>query len=169
MARYQFNDDAESRGEWLERGTSVTQLVVRGFGLVLMVIGLWIALAVLSEAWSLYKIPANIERFAQAIEEGSNLDHTLSSTSRALTPSEEAPAEILEGTQDAAGPIAAGFRLSYFVAWVLAILLLMLVGRLAIAAIKAGGELVLYDVHIKRFARELARESVRIQSTTQGR
>ena len=40
-----------------------------------------------------------------------------------------------------------------------AILLLMLIGRLSIAAVKAGGELVLYDLHIKRFVRELLREA----------
>ena len=168
MARYQFNDEAGSGGEWLERGTRFTQLVVRGFGLVLMVIGLWIALGVLSEAWSLYKVPANIERFALAIEEGSHLDATLTSARRELAPPDEAVAGT-DGTGDPPMEPPPAFRLSYFAAWVLAILILMLVGRLAIAAIKAGGELVLYDVHIKRFARELVRESLKVQSTTQGR
>jgi hypothetical protein len=54
-----------------------------------------------------------------------------------------------------------GFRLSYFVAWVISLLLLMLIGRLAIAAIKTGGELVLYDRHVQQLAREIVRESRR--------
>jgi len=35
----------------------------------------------------------------------------------------------------------------------------MLVGRLAIAPIKTGGELALYDLQIKRFAKYLAQQS----------
>jgi hypothetical protein len=35
----------------------------------------------------------------------------------------------------------------------------MLVGRLAIAAIKTGGELALYDLQIKRFAKYLVEHS----------
>ena len=158
MARYEF-DDKHTHTEWTETGTRYSQLVVRAFGFVLMLVGLWITLAVIAESWSLYQKPANIERLARAIEHGSNLDHALSRVSRgedlrdaAAAPAGNSETELL------------GFRMSYFVAWIIAILLLLLVGRLALGAVKAGGELVLYDVHIKKFARELARESLRARS-----
>jgi hypothetical protein len=158
VARYQFQDERED-DHWLERGTRIGQLLVRAAGFVLLLVGLWIALAVINEAWSLYRDPQRIESFAAAIERGSNLDQTLATASagNAQTGAVEAAAE---GSAHATGATAApSFRLSYFVAWVIVILLLLLIGRLAIAAVHTGGQLVLYDRHIKRFARELLREA----------
>jgi len=155
MARYQFNEEAAPT-DWQERGTQLSQFVVRGFGFVLMLVGLWISLAVIAESWSLYKNPVNIERLAKAIERGSNLDHALSRVSQ----QGQMPAESTSAATDVETEVL-GFRMSYFVAWIIAILLLMLVGRLAIAAVKTGGELVLHDAHIKKFARELVRESLK--------
>ncbi|MDA0822941.1 MAG: hypothetical protein O3C28_11020 [Proteobacteria bacterium] len=120
-----------------------------------MIVGLWIGLKVINEAWSLYKHPQNIERLARAIESGSNLDKAL--TAKAPDNLSES-ADASEASDDRVREVntALGFRLSYFVAWIIAILLLMLVGRLSIAAIKTGGELALYDLQIKRFAKYLA-------------
>lgn len=146
MTRYQFEPEASTDGI-LAQGTRIAHIVVRACGFVLLTVGLWIALAVIGEAWSLYQSPERIERFATAIERGSHLDRALASTSTAPD---------IEGE---AAPVAPSFRLTYFVAWVIAILLLLLIGRLAIAAVKTGGELVLYDLHIKRFVRELVREA----------
>ena len=99
---------------------------------------------------ALYKNPQNIERFAQAIEKGSNLDKAIASVK----------GNSDKQAEDGASQVAElGFRLSYFAAWVLAILLLMLVGRLALAAVKTGGELALYDMQIKKFAKLLAQEA----------
>lgn len=169
MARYQFEPESEAEGI-LSRGTQIAHTVVRACGFVLLSVGLWIALAVIAEAWSLYQKPQKVERFALAIEQGSHLDRALANTTsgRALASEEDAPAELgararvspVTGAAAAAAdnPEGASFRLSYFVAWILIILLLMLIGRLAIAAVKTGGELVLYDLHVKRFVRELLRE-----------
>ncbi|MBI2802507.1 MAG: hypothetical protein HYX63_19890 [Gammaproteobacteria bacterium] len=154
MALYQFDDDND--GEGVGRWTRIAQIVVRGLGMVLLLVGLWIALAVISEAWSLYQDPQKIERLAKAIEHGSNLDRTLSTASSKLAITAD---ETTATTPPRAVPVQPdpelGFRMTYFVAWVVAVLLLMLCGRLAIAAVKTGGELVLYDMQIKRFAREL--------------
>ena len=158
MARYQFNDDTAAP-DWSERSLQLSQLVVRGFGFVLMLVGLWISLAVIAEAWSLYKNPANIERIAKAIERGSNLDRALSRVGTVDRSTLDDDAAATTGA-DAATEVL-GFRMSYFVAWVIAILLLMLVGRLSIGAVKTGGELVLHDAQVKKLARELVREAAR--------
>jgi len=50
-------------------------------------------------------------------------------------------------------------RLTYFLAWIIAILLLMVVGGLASSAIRTGGQLALYDLQVKRFARQLIAEA----------
>ena len=161
MARFQFDDDTSANTP-IERGTRLAQTIVRGGGFLLLVVGLWIALAVISEAWSLYRHPEQIERIAAAIEHGSNLDQTLAKASQGLAASTPDEADNDRTTSSATHTTSAPaptFRLSYFVAWMVAILLLMLIGRLSIAAVKAGGELVLYDLHIKRFVRELLREA----------
>jgi len=157
MAHYQFNDD-EARADWSELGSRVSHAVVRGFGFLLMLVGLWISLAVIAEAWSLYRQPAKIERLALAIEQGSNLDRALSRVSQNTQQPNEA-ASATTAPPAAAGQV--GFRITYFVAWIIAILLLMLVGRLSIAAVKTGGELVLYDGQFRKFARELVREAAK--------
>lgn len=150
MSRFQF-DDVSEQSTWTERSTDVTHIVVRAFGFLLMIIGLWIGLKAINEAWGLYKEPQNIERFAVAIEKGSNLDKALSSVQGGTT------AEKANGQSQSESVL--GFRLSYFAAWLLALLLLMLVGRLALTAVKTGGELALYDMQIKKFAKLLAQES----------
>ena len=73
MVRFQFEDDAAPT-TGLERVSHYAQTAVRGGGFVLLIVGLWIALAVISEAWSLYRNPQQILRLADAIEQGSNLD-----------------------------------------------------------------------------------------------
>ena len=59
--------------------TDLLSIVVRLFGLTLLVIGLYIGIKVIFEAWHLYEEPQRIERFADAIEQGSNLDALLAS------------------------------------------------------------------------------------------
>ncbi|MGR8948775.1 MAG: hypothetical protein ACU84Q_12055 [Gammaproteobacteria bacterium] len=149
MSRYQFDDVSEPTS-WSEKSTEITHVIVRAFGFLLMIIGLWIGLKAINEAWGLYKEPQNIERFARAIEKGSNLDKALSTVQNG---------DAQDGGTAAQQESVLGFRLSYFAAWILAILLLMLVGRLALAAVKTGGELALYDMQIKKFAKLLAQES----------
>jgi len=160
MARVQFEDDERPAAPTPAAPASgVMPLLVRGAGFVLMTIGLWVALAVVVEAWSLYRSPAGIERMAQAIERGSRLDLSLARASG----SKAEPDEAIAGTANSAekSDSVLGFRLSYFVAWVISLLLLMLIGRLAIAAVKTGGELVLYDRQVQRLAREIVREARR--------
>ena len=149
MSRYQFEDVSE-QSSWTERSTDLTHVIVRAFGFLLMIIGLWIGLKAINEAWSLYKEPQNIERFARAIEKGSNLDKALSTIQKGDAGDDN------EASQQES---VLGFRFSYFAAWILAIMLLMLVGRLALAAVKTGGELALYDMQIKKFAKLLAEQS----------
>ena len=161
MARHQF-DDVDQENHWLDNTTQITQLIVRIVGFILMFVGLWIGLKVINEAWSLYQQPQNIERLARAIEKGSNLDKALSAVEKAPSagePEDSAEARLASSNRVREVNDALGFRLSYFVAWVIGILLLMLVGRLAIAAIKTGGELALYDLQIKRFAKHLVQQS----------
>jgi disulfide bond formation protein DsbB len=135
-------------------GTDMMSIIVRLFGFALLLAGLWIAIFVMLEAMELYENPKKIETLAAYIEQGSNVDKSLVSLRDSVT--EEAASDEIR-TQIPQGTI----RVSYFFAWVIAILMLMLIARISLTAIKTGGELVLYDVHIKRFARQLARESMK--------
>ncbi len=161
MARFEFKQDPPDE-DWLARGDRQLNLVVRGFGLVLLVVGLIVALTVIGSAWSLYLSPTHIERFAQAVEQGSHLDLTLSRTTQhGQQQLDSADSAGVSATARTPSSIATqpGLRLSYFMAWLIAILLLLLVGRLAIAAVRTGGELALYDVQVKKLARALIKES----------
>ncbi|OGT31967.1 MAG: hypothetical protein A2W28_05225 [Gammaproteobacteria bacterium RBG_16_51_14] len=140
-------------------------VVVRIIGLFLLFAGLWVAIQVLKESLDLYHNPANIERMAIAIEQGSNIDKSLAPLKESLETEGDtdplSPAQINVEKAPAKVTVKNEFRLSYFIAWVIAILLLLLIARISLAAIKTGGELALYDVHIRRFARALINESAR--------
>ena len=107
---------------------------------------------VVGSAWALYKNPENIESYTRAVEHGSNLDLTLSTAAAAGRHQLDANGESAADTAAASGveDTSPAFCFSYFVAWLLVILLLLLVGGLAIAAVRTDGELVLYDVQVKK-------------------
>lgn len=161
MARFEFRQDPPS-ADWVERSTGLLNLTVRGLGLLLLLVGMFVALMTIVSAWSLYANPATIENFARAVEHGSHLDLTLAQVSAGEAAEDDALVP-LPGVRakPAAAPAQPSLRFSYFVAWIIAILLLLLIGRLAIAAVRTGGELALYDVQVKKLVRALLEERTR--------
>ncbi len=149
---YDFKNDEDTSSSMGELALKIISSAVRLFGFILMLFGLWVAVMVMLEALELYENPTRIEQLAVHIERGSNIDATLSTTNGPSTVnSDAAKAAMVNAGKD--------IHVSYFFAWVIAILLLLLIARIALGVIKTGGELVLYDVQIKRFARELIKES----------
>ena len=153
ITMYDFKDDPEEERTITSLGLTVISAAVRFFGFILMLFGLWIAITVMFEALELYENPKKIEQIAAYIEQGSNIDASLKNVKTSKD----------KNGKTASQPINSDIRVSYFFAWFVAILLLLLIARIALGAIKTGGELVLYDVQIKRFAKELAKESFRLQ------
>lgn len=160
---YKFDNEEEEQAETSQSSMSsfnevskdVLSVVVRLCGLMLLFIGLWIAIQVFNEALALYKDPANIERMASAIEAGSNIDKSIAPISETILEEDEANSDIETAVKDN----TEGFRISYFIAWIVDLLLLLLLARISIMAIKTGGELALYDAQIKKFARQLLKTS----------
>lgn len=137
--------------------------IVRLLGLVMLVIGLTVAVKVIFEAWDLYKEPQHIERFAEAIEQGSGLDGLLNNFTQKAT--NETESELADQfNQVIPNPKQQSLRLTYFIAWIVAVLLLLVIGGLAMSAIRTGGQLALYDLQVKRFARELLDEAEKRKS-----
>ena len=145
------------------RTTETLAVIARLLGLVMLIVGLFIGIKVIFEAWSLYDEPQRIERFAEAIDQGSNLDNLITSFSQ-KTPSRESNVEQATAAQPSSQQQS--LRVSYFLAWIIAILLLMVIGGLASSAIRTGGQLALYDLQVKRFANELIKQ-VQASSTKQ--
>ena len=137
-------------------------IIVRVIGLFLLLAGLWVAIQVMLEALELYQKPQKIERFAIAIEQGSNIDKSLVSLRDSISQGsedEDGNAITSPAPQSKSYQSPGNVRVSYFLAWVIVILLLLLIARISLTAIKTGGELVLYDMQIKQFAKMLVRES----------
>lgn len=149
---YKFDNNNEEEAETAqsamsslnEAGKDVMSVIVRLCGLILLFIGLWIAIQVFNEALALYKDPSNIERIAISIEAGSNID-------KSIAPLQDS----LSGESSETKNNSNGIRISYFIAWVVDLLLLLLLARISLMAIKTGGELALYDAQIKKLARQL--------------
>ncbi len=111
----------------IETAEGILRIVVRIVGIALVLIGGWIGISTVEEAWDLYRDPGRVERIAFAIEQGSGIDSTLA---------------------DAAGTLGqgdTGFRPSYFLSWIVAIVLLLVVAKVAVWMVAAGGRLTLAE------------------------
>jgi hypothetical protein len=162
-----MNETTRTRSEAPERGApgqslsvaaKATGLFVRIVGVVLLLFGFWTGTRVVLEAWNLYDDPSRVDRFATAIEDGSHVDELLSPGASG-TASEALAQHLGKDVQSTDAGDLQRFRFSYFIAWAVVLLLLMLIGRLTIWFIKTGGELALYDVQVRRVARALIREA----------
>lgn len=154
------NEKDELRG-----GNSGVTVLVRLLGVLLMLLGLFLAGAVLFEIWNLYKNPEHVERFAEAVERGSNIDTVLaprriqsSSAARVFGQETEADQGTAADRVQAEPNASHDLRMSYFFAWFIVFVLLMIVSRFALAAVTTGGRLALFDMDVSRFARALVRE-----------
>jgi disulfide bond formation protein DsbB len=136
--------------------TDSISLIVRVIGLIVLLVGLYIGLKVIFEAWHLYEQPQRIERFATAIEQGSHLDSLLSSLANKSETS--VPTDDVQAITNKPPPIPS-IRLTYSLAWGIAVLLLMVIGSLAATAIQTGGQLALYDLQVKQLAKQLGQQS----------
>lgn len=126
-----------SRLDLARIASGVTTAVVRLAGVALVLVGLWAGVKVVFEAWGLYREPAAVDRLARVIDRASHVDALLAPRPVAATEATgKVGAPATPATDEA-------FRPSYFLAWTLAILLLLLVGKLASWTVRAGGELAL--------------------------
>ncbi len=115
--------------------------LIRTCSLLLFLLGIGVAGWGLDQAWTLYHEPAQIERFAKAVEHSSHIDQLLANAVRkGLATQEELAIPPL--VQDGNEPEV--FRISYFLAWIIAILLLLLITRIAFAAVSVGAKSALY-------------------------
>jgi len=96
---------------------------VKTTGFFLLLMGVCISLYIAVETIQLYQHPENMEHLAVVIEKGSNIDHALMNN--------------LHKTND-----NNSLRLSYFVAWLLNFMLIMLISMISLAFIKTGASLV---------------------------
>ncbi len=129
----------------------VLAAVVRLVGVAVLLVGLWAGIKIILEAWALYEDPQRIERFATAIQAGSNVDGIIGSLAGGGEGEAEGAAPVRK-----AGPGAV--RLSYFAAWFVVLMLMFVIGSLAMAAITTGGHLALYDLQVRRHSRAVINE-----------
>jgi disulfide bond formation protein DsbB len=137
------------------RTTDFMATVARLMGLIMLIIGLIVGIKVIMEAWALYEEPQRIERFALAIDHGSNLDQLLTSFSKKAISDEGDEAALNMTPQHSNQPT---LKISYFIAWAIVLLLLMVIGGIATSAVKTGGQLVLYDLQVKHLTAELIKQ-----------
>lgn len=153
---YEFEDDKEVIPEQVSMKTGEprdwSSILVQVIGVILLLTGLWAAIHVLLEAMRLYRDPVRIEQLALAIERGSNLDNTL--RQNFIDTGDEDDDSRLSSNGSPAPP-AGGVHLSYFVAWIIALFILMLISMIAMATIRAGAGLLLQG----RKEQEIERQS----------
>ena len=124
---------------------TIASATARALGLILILVGVWAAVMVVLEAWTLYSNPNSIQYFANSLERHSGLDRLIAS--RSPSPAQSAAgAWPDEGAQGPEGGVVepTALKLSYLFAWPLVVLLLLLLGKLASWAIDAGARLAFH-------------------------
>lgn len=153
-------DDSPSRSATvMHAGLSA---LVRLIGLAVLIVGLWVGVKIILEAWALYEDPSRIVRFADDIQAHSNLDGVIGS----LAAEAESTGAGAGASEQGARQHAGGLRLSYFAAWFIVLLLMFVIGSLAMAAITTGGHLVLYDLQVRTHSRAVVREVRKLRGAT---
>ena len=151
---YEFEDDKETPPQKILKAWPET--LVRVIGITPILTGLWASIQVLFEAMRLYRDPQNIESLAEANERGSNLDKSLVQSNNDESTADAGIAAISTKNKQTGN---GGIRLSYFVAWIVALLILILVAVIALSFVRTGSELILQDKQSKHFARQLKNKS----------
>jgi hypothetical protein len=156
---YHDREDSPPREAETPAPTPMAQIALSAFvrlvGVAVLLVGLWAGIKIVLEAWALYEDPQRIERFADAIQHGSNIDGLIGTLAAS---GEEAAGER---ARDEKGE--GGLRLSYFAAWFVVLLLMFVIGSLAMAAITTGGQLALYDLQVRQHSRAVIREVRRLR------
>lgn len=93
--------------------------------------GIVLVALVILEIWQLYHAPASLAGFAAQVESASGVDRALSDF-------------VGDPSQSASGD--SRLHLSYYLSWVLVLLLLSLLTRLAFGCIREGGRILLEDL-----------------------
>jgi len=113
------NASAE-RGAWVLRAGRIGGLTLALCGIATLLLALW-------EIWQLYRDPQSIVTLAAAIQQATGVDGSL--VGAAVTRSAD---------PEGAGP----YTFSYFLAWLLKLVLLALIGKMAFWSVQAGRALL---------------------------
>ena len=168
-----------------EQGPNPVTLLVQLAGVIVLVGGLFSASQVVSYGWGLLEKPATIVPFAEEIERQTQLNRFVGQfnlmfeffrKANNAIPSGAPPASVYdpvpypskqppakqEPLADPVNTTPVAPNVSYFIAWIITIVLLGLIARISLWAVAEGGKLVLFtgnqDRQLKRVIGELAAE-----------
>lgn len=108
--------------------------LVRTLGFVLIAVGLWALVTVVFEAVGLYREPARIDAMVTSIERATGL--------APIALAGPAQAEVDREVQTDTAPPPVQMRPAYFLGWFMAVLLFLVIGKLADWVISRGLALV---------------------------
>jgi hypothetical protein len=135
------------------------RIISRALGIVLMLSGLFVLLTVAHTAWNLLEDQQLVQKLAAQVEEASRIDSFIDQEVTALQiPPAHSPAEA--GNPSAASkPIRPS--ISYFAAWPLLFIILLIVGRVGLWLLREGGHIYTnssYEEQTKKLLREMIAE-----------
>ena len=119
--------------------------LIRIGGVVILLIGLWTAIKVVNEGWELYRDPGKIEAKAKEVEKATRINAFIQKTL----------ANRGENIDAKDSP-----NISYFTTWILVLILLLIIARIGIWAIVAGGKLVVYNGDTEKVARAMIKQII---------
>jgi hypothetical protein len=115
-------------------GMRLQELTLTGFGITLLAIGLLVTIKLLTTVWGLFHDHAIIISLTTEFEKHSHLNQVVQQTLKLFLPSSAEAQQAIE-------PILQ-LNITYFAAWVVAILLLGLIGHLTALILSTGAKLL---------------------------
>lgn len=142
--------------------SNLFETIVRLVGAVIMIVGVVVALQVLRHAWDLFNDHASVVAFGEKIEKASNLNNAFNTLlGESLAEFRLHARQVFDPNNANNQQPAARFEpwnLSYFVAWFVKILLLLLIARIGFWAMSEGGKLALVSLGERTLAKNMTRE-----------
>ncbi len=168
-----IDDDGRSQG--------AATTLLRFLGAAILLAGLYGGYQVVERAWLLFEKQDTIVRFAEEIDKHAHLNGFVAQLGVVVDFVNKAKNALPENPPADGGPIpppptrtaayagspAEPVNASYFVAWILTIVLLGLIARISMWAITAGGKLALFSINSDHQLRLVIRELIQEVRTRQ--
>lgn len=137
-----MNSASSSKTNW-----SIQEIIISSIGLAILVVGFSIAIQLVTTVWGLFSDQSLIQELTSQVEQHSHLNSVIERLVKPFAPEVFGtetvdPGQASIDSETLPSSQIQSLNISYFVAWILAVLLLGLVGHVAALTLSTGARLL---------------------------
>lgn len=137
-----MNSVSSSKSQW-----SLQEIIISSIGLVILLVGFSIAIQLVTTVWGLFSDQSLIQDLTSQVEQHSHLNSVIERLVKPFAPEvfgtdDLSPGQTSDNSEMVPSAQIQSLNISYFAAWILAVLLLGLVGHVAALTLSTGAKLL---------------------------